>query len=284
MKVSFSRSAGARRRRPAWAIGGVLALLVALTSWMTRHDLHAANRLPDHLRSAYSPLHFQPAIASASDAQCLACHQEVLNDRLRDQSPAGARTADMKAWYQQVTTYRGEQETFHRRHLVTPLARELMDLRCTTCHQGQDVREEAQGSSATGPTQFDDGFTLRKQVNTETTCLKCHGQMAWQLMNLPGPWPEVRQLFGNDCYGCHASIRTTRHRVDYLKADAIEAAGRRDAEVCYGCHGGRAWYAIAYPYPRHPWPGMAATVPDWARERPTASESRFATAARSFKP
>lgn len=271
--------------RHDWIIGGALSLMVALIALANGADRSSAPA--DYLRATYSPLHFQPAIAKATDAQCLACHQEVLSDRVREKSPAGARSADMQAWYQQVTTYNGVQETFHRRHLVTPLARELMDLRCTTCHQGQDAREEAQGSSATGPTQSDDGFTLRKQVNAETTCLKCHGQMPWQLMNLPGPWDEVRQMFGNSCYAnCHENIRTVRHRVNYLKTDAIEAAGQRDAEVCHGCHGGRAWYATAYPYPRHPWPGMASTVPEWAKERPTASESRFANdpAARSFKP
>ena len=63
--------------------------------------------------------------------------------------------------------------------------------------------------------------------------------------------------------------------MSYLKAEAIEAAGARNADVCYGCHGGRAWYRVHYPYPRHPWPGMPAAVPDWARGRPTESEARF---------
>jgi hypothetical protein len=266
-------------------IGGALTLMVAVVAFANGADRSSAPA--DYLRAAYSPLHFKPAIAKATDAQCLACHQEVLSDRVREKSPAGASAVDMQARYQQVSTYGGAQETFHRRHLVTPLARELMDLRCTTCHQGQDVREEAQGSSATGPTPSDDGFTLRKQVNTETTCLKCHGQLPWRLMNLPGPWNEVRQMFGNSCYiNCHENIRTVRHRVSYLRPDAIEAAGRRNADVCYGCHGGLAWYGIAYPYPRHAWPGMTATVPDWAIDRPAASEARFATAtaAGCFKP
>ena len=47
-------------------------------------------------------------------------------------------------------------------------------------------------------------------------------------------------------------------QVSYLKPAAIEAAGSRDAEVCYGCHGGRAWYRISYPYPRTPWPDIAS--------------------------
>ena len=47
----------------------------------------------DLLRATYSPLHFQPAIAFAADAQCLACHQEILDDKVRPASPAGVATA-----------------------------------------------------------------------------------------------------------------------------------------------------------------------------------------------
>ena len=74
---------------------------------------------------------------------------------------------------------------------------------------------------------------------------------------------------------CHAAIRTNRHQVSYLKAEAIEAAGAKNADTCYGCHGGRSWYRISYPYPRHAWEGMAPEVPDWAKDRPTESEARF---------
>jgi|JI6StandDraft_1071083.scaffolds.fasta_scaffold104898_2 nitrate/TMAO reductase-like tetraheme cytochrome c subunit len=229
----------------------------------------------DHLRASYDPIHFKPAIETARDEQCLACHREILDDKVRETSPAGVRASVSKAWYQQLSTYSGEQESFHRRHLVTPLAKELMSLNCNTCHQGHDPREEAPGSSATGVAQGDAGFTLRKAVNPETTCLKCHGQMPVQNMGLPSPWPESKEMFGNSCLTCHAAIRTTRHRVTYLKAEAIEAAGQKSADSCYGCHGGRSWYRIAYPYPRHAWDGMAPEVPDWAKGRPTASEARF---------
>ena len=229
----------------------------------------------DHLRATYDPIHFKPAIDTATDAQCLACHREVLDDKVRERSPAGISAAASKAWYQQLSTYTGEQDTFHRRHLVTPLAKELMNLRCTTCHQGNDPREEAPGSSATAMPQSTDAFTLRKQVNPETTCLKCHGQMNIQVMGLPSPWHESKEMFGNSCLTCHAAIRTTRHQVNYLKAEAIEAAGAKNADTCYGCHGGRSWYRIAYPYPRHAWDGMAPEVPDWAKDRPTESEARF---------
>lgn len=243
------------------------------------------------LRATYSPLHFKPAIDAATDAQCLACHREVLDDKPRVASPAGVRAADSRAWYQQTGTYAGEQDSFHRRHLVTPLARQLMDLRCNTCHQGHDPREEAPGSSATSAPQADAGFTLRKQVNPETTCLKCHGQMpAREIMGLPGPWAEVRDQFQNDCLTCHAAFRTNRHQVSYLRAEAIEEAARAGAatktggDVCYGCHGGRPWYRIAYPYARNPWPGMPEATPEWARLRPRHSELRFLTQTATSQP
>ena len=231
--------------------------------------------VPDHLRATYDPIHFKPAVEQATDEQCLACHREVLDDTVRETSPAGVRAAASLAWYQQMSTYAGSQDTFHRRHLVMPLARELMDLRCTTCHQGHDPREEAPGSSASAVPLVSQDFTLRKPVNVETTCLKCHGQMPAQLMGLPAPWPEAKAMFGNDCLTCHAAIRTQRHQVSYLKAAAIEAAGAKNSDVCYGCHGGRAWYRISYPYPRHAWPGMPAEVPEWAKNRPSESEARF---------
>lgn len=281
--------------RTGLAIVGVVGLAVlagiGLGAWLKHRTQPAAGTgapvvaAPsgsgkDHLRATYDPIHFQPAIATASDEQCLACHREVLEDRVRARSPAGVAAAASQAWYQQLSTYRGEQDTFHRRHLVTPLARELMDLRCNTCHQGHDPREEAPGSSATGAPLTTTDFTLRKQVNPETTCLKCHGQMPTQLMGLPGPWPRSAATVGNSCLTCHATVRTNRHRVTYLRADAIEAAGRENADVCYGCHGGRAWYRISYPYPRHAWPGMGPETPAWARDRPTESEARFRLPAR----
>jgi hypothetical protein len=233
-------------------------------------------------RATYDPLHFKPAILSASNEQCLTCHREVIEDRVRPVSQAGVKAEDSLAWYQRVSTYKGEQDTFHRRHLVTPMAKELMNLQCNTCHEGHDPRDEAPGTSATAASQDDTGFTLRKQVNPETTCLKCHGQFpGWELMRLPGTWDETKHFFKNDCLACHVSTRTQRHQVNYLKADAIEAAAmaakesENGADVCLGCHGSRAWYRIAYPYARNPWPEMPEGMPEWAKDRPTHSESRF---------
>ena len=228
---------------------------------------------PDYQRARYSALHFKPAISKASDADCLACHAEVLKPSVRETSPAGVRAADVKAWYQRTSTYSGTQDTFHRRHLTSDFARSVMALGCTTCHEGHDPRDEHPLSSVTA--QRDGGFRLRKSVVPETTCLKCHGQMNTAVMGLPGPWHETREMFQNDCLTCHAAIRTTRHQVSYLKPDAIEAAGKGNGDVCYGCHGGRAWYRITYLYPRHAWPGMAEETPDWAKARPTQSEARF---------
>lgn len=271
-------------------IGFIIAAMIAgvLVFFSPSEPIHTIQppagmyAAPDHLRATYDPLHFKPAIETATDEQCLACHREVLDDRVRPASLAGAQAADARAWYQQLATYAGEQDTFHRRHLVTPLAKQLMNLRCNTCHEGHDPREEAPGSSATGPQQEETGFTLRKQVNSETTCLKCHGQMpAKEIMGLPGDWLDIKEAMQNDCLTCHAAFRTNRHNVDYLNAAAIEEAAKAGqatktgGDVCYGCHGGRAWYRIAYPYPRHAWPGMAPETPDWAKDRPQQSEARF---------
>lgn len=220
----------------------------------------------------WDPLHFAPASETATDAQCLACHREVLEANVRRTTPAGVTAEEALAWYQTLNTYEGPQETLHRRHLVTDYAKKVMDLKCVTCHQGNDPREDNAHASA------DAGHTLkarlRKMVNPET-CLMCHGKNNYKVMGLPTPWSESGQLFNNSCLTCHAAIRTTRHEVNFLNPKAIEEAGKEDSDVCYGCHGGRVWYRIEYPYPRHPWPGMAKDVPDWAKGRPTESEARF---------
>ncbi|WP_245832036.1 cytochrome c3 family protein [Solemya velesiana gill symbiont] len=98
------------------------------------------------------------------------------------QSPAGVKASDALAWYQTLSTYEGEQDTFHRRHLVTPLAKEVMAMKCNTCHQGDDPREEAQ----IPPDHSNRDFTLRKSVNPEI-CLMCHGASPYKLMGLPTP-------------------------------------------------------------------------------------------------
>lgn len=227
----------------------------------------------DYHRSKWDPIHFSPDIETATDQQCLSCHQEVLEEKTRDESPAGVKKQEVLAWYQTLSTYSGEQDTFHRRHLVTPYAKKIMDMKCITCHQGNDPREETIGSSADGPTSP----VQRKMVDPEI-CLMCHGQFPWKIMaGLPGPWEKSRNIFNNNCMACHMAIRTKRHHVNFLKSDAIEKAGLEDGDVCFGCHGGRAWYRTSYPYPRHSWPGMATEIPDWAKNRPTESQLRYLT-------
>lgn len=242
----------------------------------------------DYDRARFHPIHFQPRIAEASDAECLVCHQEILDHRPRDLSPAGVVAADSLAWYQTLDTYEGAQATFHYRHLQSDFAREVMQLDCVFCHQGNDPREESPDLMPLRPafsSPVPPEFTLRKDVNPETTCLRCHGAMPEPeaIMGLSGPWHEIRDDFESDdmpngCMSCHAELyRTVRHNVDYLKAASIEAAARDGTDdTCFGCHGGRAWYRISYPYPRHAWPDMDETVPDWAVDRPTQSEPQFA--------
>jgi hypothetical protein len=243
---------------------GLVLLLLSVVAF-------AAGEPTGHAKATWNPLHFKPAIEQAEDKECLVCHAEVLKPSVRALSPAGVRADQSLAWYQTLDIYSGNQDTFHRRHLVGELAKKYMNLRCNTCHQGHDPRDEAPGTSKTAQA---DGYTLRKQVDPKT-CLMCHGQFNYEVMGLPGPWAEHGETFGNNCLMCHEGIRTSRHNVNFLKPKAIEAAGRESADHCYGCHGGRAWYRIPFPYPRHAWDGMDKDVPDWAKNRPSSSEPRF---------
>ena len=80
----------------------------------------------DYERARWHPIHFKPAIDEATDEQCLACHTQILERKVLEQSPAGVKASESLAWYQTLDTYEGEQETFHRRHIVTSLAKHLM--------------------------------------------------------------------------------------------------------------------------------------------------------------
>lgn len=231
-----------------------------------------------YLDAVWSELHFKPAIDTATNAQCLACHAEILDHQPRTHAPAGVAASNVLAWYQTLDTYEGAQATFHARHLTTPLAREVMNLKCNFCHQGHDPREESGDSSATSPVAALGDFRMRKQVNPEKSCLMCHGSFPAEIMGLEGGWHENREAFEtedapNGCLMCHADqFRTVRHQVNYLNADAIEAKAQAgSSDLCLGCHGGRAWYRTSFPYPRHPWPDMAEETPDWAKDRPTES-------------
>lgn len=249
------------------ALGSALTLLL----WAMLAFANGSEPAKHYQAAKWDPIHFKPAIEKAEDSQCLACHAEVLKPSVRKQSPAGVEAAKSLAWYQTSDTYSGDQDTFHRRHLTSDYAKRVMTMRCNTCHQGHDPRDEAPGSSVTSQMS---GYNLRKQVDTQT-CLMCHGQFNDEVMGLPGGWVQHREGMGNNCLVCHESIRTTRHNVNFLKPEEIEAAGKESGDSCYGCHGGRAWYRNHFPYPRHAWSGMDKDVPDWAKKRPTESELRF---------
>lgn len=227
---------------------------------------------PTHHEARWDPIHFKPAIDNASNEQCLACHADVLESKVRESSPAGVKANEALAWYQTLDTYEGEQQTFHQRHLTSKEATRLMDMKCSTCHQGHDPGVEISYLVQSG--QVDQ--TIRKLVKPEI-CLMCHGTFDPKTMpGLAGPWTEVRDQFNNDCQVCHKIFRTERHQVNFLKPEAIEKAGDENGDSCYGCHGGRAWYNTSFPYPRHAWPGMIAVEsPEWAKHRPTQSEARF---------
>ncbi len=254
-----------------------LAQLPAITASAPER---VASQPLDYQRAVYAPLHFKPAIEGATDAQCLACHQEVLQPSVRQHAIAGNASADAVAWYQQTSTYSGTQETFHRRHMVTALAKSLMQLRCITCHEGNEPRDEAPSTSADNRSA---DLILRKMVNPETICLRCHGKMNWMVMGLPTAWDQSKTMFQNNCLLCHVAVRTNRHQVNYLNAQAIEQAGAKSGDACFGCHGGRSWYRLNYPYPRHAWTAMPPAVPDWAKNRSTESEARFLTGLKTEK-
>ena len=211
----------------------------------------AADPPGDYHRARWDPIHFKPAISEATDEQCLACHREILDRRPLARSPAGVEADKSLAWYQTLGTYDGKQQTFHARHLTGAYAGKVMQLHCTTCHQGNDPRDETSGTSATAQT----GLTMRKMVDP-WVCAMCHGQFNYTKMGIPGPWLDNSAIFGDSCLTCHAAIRTERHKgIGFLKADAIETEGKANSDVCYGCHGGRAWYRTVFPYTDKVWPG-----------------------------
>jgi len=59
----------------------------------------------DLLRTTDDPIHFKPAIDSPSDDQSLACHREVLEDKVRETTPAGVQGATSKACYRSSYLY-----------------------------------------------------------------------------------------------------------------------------------------------------------------------------------
>jgi len=239
----------------------------------------------DYERARFHPIHFPPQITEASNKECLVCHQEILDRKPLDASPAGVSAMDTIAWYQTLDTYAGDQASFHWRHLQSDLAQSVMNLDCTFCHKGNDPREESPDmmpSRAYFSADATPEFTLRKMVNPSATCLMCHGAMpdVDEIMAIGAPWPEARLDFEdeetpNGCNSCHEFIRTDRHNVTYLNAASIEELGQSGSDSCYGCHGGRQWYRISYPYPRHAYPDMDEEIPEWAADRPLLSDPAY---------
>ena len=241
----------------------------------------------DYERARYHPLHFPPQINTASNEECLVCHAEIMTHKPREASPAGVPATGTIAWYQTLATYDGPQADFHFRHLQSAYATSVMNLQCTFCHKGNDPREESpdliRGRAAFSAPATPE-FTLRKMVNPSTSCLLCHGAMPDPegIMGLDGPWHQIRADFEdeetlNGCLTCHGEygFRTNRHNVTYLNAATIEDLATASSDTCYGCHGGRAWYRISYPYPRHPWEDMDEETPEWALTRPTQSNPQY---------
>jgi len=255
-------------RKPLLRIASsMLASLALLSSFALAEDTSK-----DYLSARWDPLHFKPAIDRATDEQCLGCHRDVVERTPLEVSPAGLKSGETLAWYQTLDVYEGEQDSFHRRHLTSPMAKRLMNFRCNSCHQGHDPKDEASGTTDDGQADL----TLRKSVDPDL-CLMCHGKFDFNVMpGLAGDWTEVRDQFNNDCVVCHTEFRTKRHLLNFLNAEAIEEAGKENGDSCYGCHGGRAWYAVAYPYVRRPWlERMPGEAPDWAKNRPNEYDARF---------
>jgi hypothetical protein len=87
----------------------LVVLVLAASAWgiaigrdarQTADREHAADLGGRLLRATYSPLHFKPAIETATDAQCLACHKEVLEDKAACRFAGRRQAADSTAWYQ----------------------------------------------------------------------------------------------------------------------------------------------------------------------------------------
>lgn len=173
------------------------------------------------------------------DGRCRVCHGHLLEHEPRASSPAGLGAAEAGAWYQRLDTYAGAQATFHWRHRKSPYAEKVMRMQCQTCHAGRDPREPAlRKDDPHFPT------ALRKRVNP-TLCLNCHGRFPDHSAAFRGSWTQARGEFAGNCLVCHQADAARRHRSPLLERAAIERLGARSGDVCYGCHGGRAWYAVS---------------------------------------
>jgi hypothetical protein len=185
-----------------------------------------------------TPVHFPPLASRTDDSVCLACHWDQIFESPRVAAPAGLLREDAGAWYQELSTYAGRQESFHWRHYSGDYARDVLRLRCNTCHHGHDPLEQA-ALSESGET-----VALRKRVNP-MLCLKCHGRFPDHDPLITLPWEEARRDFDGNCLVCHAADAARRHQARFLARERIERRAAESSDVCYGCHGGRAWYRVS---------------------------------------
>lgn len=162
--------------------------------------------------------------------RCQPCHGVLLESKPLAESPAGLKAKDATAWYQRVPTYQGEQQDFHWRHMASDFAKEVMRFQCDTCHPGFDPSRRM-------PVQGDPGTekVLRKRVNP-LICVNCHGLFPAHLEGFSGTYT---------CWVCHRGDAARQHTHPTLNRDNILRLSANEPEVCYGCHGGRAWYAIS---------------------------------------
>lgn len=64
---------------------------------------------------------------------------------------------------------------------MTPFVKKVTNFSCTTCHQGNDPREETSGADVNSQPDL----TMRKMVDPNV-CLMCHGQFPYKNMGLSG--------------------------------------------------------------------------------------------------
>ena len=83
-------------------VSGLLVLVCFI--WLPAWAGDQAAPPTDYNAAKWDPIHFKPAIDTATDADCLVCHQEVLKPSVSTQSPAGVTASEAMAWYQTLAT------------------------------------------------------------------------------------------------------------------------------------------------------------------------------------
>lgn len=87
-----------------------------------------------------------------------------------------------------MSTYQGAQDTFHRRHLTTEYATKVMQMRCTTCHEGSP---RATKPPTRPPTTRTVALTLQNGQPRDFLS-QVPREDDHEIMGLPGPWNEVK--------------------------------------------------------------------------------------------